>query len=185
MAWTTHFQNTNPHKHTHDAQTNISINTPIHPHRHANTSTSMTHTHTHNAQTKVKNTPIRLHRYAYMIGVDNELAERHVNDVPRRNDTLAGPYGRRADQVCVCMRACVCACVCVWWGGEGGGCCVCVRVYAHLPACVCMCVGLHLCCQELIRSNSCIYTRPYARPMQSVIHDSSTLAPRMAVAVQM
>jgi len=68
-----------------------------------------------------------------MIGVDNELAERHVNDVPRRNDTLAGPYGRRADQVCVCMRACVCACVCVWWGGGGGGCvCVCV--------CVCTCI---------------------------------------------
>eukprot|EP00967_Tisochrysis_lutea_P092924 scaffold134148_cov23-Tisochrysis_lutea.AAC.2 len=34
-----------------------------------------------------------------MIGVNNELAERHVKDIPPRNDTLAGPYGRRADQV--------------------------------------------------------------------------------------
>mmetsp|Transcript_7473 Transcript_7473/g.18044 ORF Transcript_7473/g.18044 Transcript_7473/m.18044 type:complete len:904 (+) Transcript_7473:124-2835(+) len=38
-------------------------------------------------------------RYTYMIGVNNELAERHVKDIPPRNDTLAGPYGRRADQV--------------------------------------------------------------------------------------
>jgi len=34
-----------------------------------------------------------------MKGVANELAERHIKDVPPRNDTLAGPYGRKADQV--------------------------------------------------------------------------------------
>ncbi|EFJ40854.1 hypothetical protein VOLCADRAFT_121680 [Volvox carteri f. nagariensis] len=37
-------------------------------------------------------------RYTYMIGVANELAVRHIPHVPPRNDTLAGPYGRRADQ---------------------------------------------------------------------------------------
>jgi hypothetical protein len=38
-------------------------------------------------------------RYTYMIGVANELAVRHIPHVAPRNDTLAGPYGRRADQV--------------------------------------------------------------------------------------
>eukprot|EP00198_Chlamydomonas_reinhardtii_P007590 XP_001696927.1 predicted protein [Chlamydomonas reinhardtii] len=38
-------------------------------------------------------------RYTYMIGVANELAVRHIPHVPPRNDTLAGPFGRRADQV--------------------------------------------------------------------------------------
>ncbi|KXZ52846.1 hypothetical protein GPECTOR_8g229 [Gonium pectorale] len=38
-------------------------------------------------------------RYTYMIGVNNELALRHIPHVAPRNDTLAGPYGRRADQV--------------------------------------------------------------------------------------
>lgn len=38
-------------------------------------------------------------RYTYMIGVANELATRHIPEVEPRNDTLAGPNGRRADQV--------------------------------------------------------------------------------------
>ena len=38
-------------------------------------------------------------RYDYMIGVNNELALRHVPEIPPRNDTLAGPSGRRGDQV--------------------------------------------------------------------------------------
>lgn len=38
-------------------------------------------------------------RYTYMIGVANELADRHIPEVPKRNDTLAGPLHRRADQV--------------------------------------------------------------------------------------
>ncbi|KAG2439207.1 hypothetical protein HXX76_004570 [Chlamydomonas incerta] len=38
-------------------------------------------------------------RYTYMIGVANELAVRHIPHVPPRNDTLAGPFGRRGDQV--------------------------------------------------------------------------------------
>ena len=38
-------------------------------------------------------------RYTYMIGVNNELATRHIPEVAPRNDTLAGPAGRRADQV--------------------------------------------------------------------------------------
>lgn len=37
--------------------------------------------------------------YTYMIGVDNELATTHIPEVLPRNDTLAGPYGRRGDQV--------------------------------------------------------------------------------------
>ncbi len=32
-----------------------------------------------------------------MIGTDNELAERHIPELPRRNDTLAGRRGRRSD----------------------------------------------------------------------------------------
>eukprot|EP00195_Chlamydomonas_chlamydogama_P017790 CAMPEP_0202892052 /NCGR_PEP_ID=MMETSP1392-20130828/1901_1 /ASSEMBLY_ACC=CAM_ASM_000868 /TAXON_ID=225041 /ORGANISM="Chlamydomonas chlamydogama, Strain SAG 11-48b" /LENGTH=613 /DNA_ID=CAMNT_0049575927 /DNA_START=352 /DNA_END=2193 /DNA_ORIENTATION=- len=38
-------------------------------------------------------------RYTYMIGVANELAVRHIPEIAPRNDTLAGPLGRRADQV--------------------------------------------------------------------------------------
>ncbi|MEW5312642.1 MAG: hypothetical protein WDW38_004261 [Sanguina aurantia] len=38
-------------------------------------------------------------RYTYMIGVNNELADRHIPEIAKRNDTLAGPAGRRADQV--------------------------------------------------------------------------------------
>jgi hypothetical protein len=38
-------------------------------------------------------------RYDYLIGVDNDLAERHVSSIARRTDTLAGPVGRRADRV--------------------------------------------------------------------------------------
>lgn len=37
--------------------------------------------------------------YTYMIGVNNELAVRHVPEIAPRNDTLAGPEGRRGDQV--------------------------------------------------------------------------------------
>lgn len=37
--------------------------------------------------------------YTYMIGVTNELAVRHIPEVAPRNDTLAGPWGRRGDQV--------------------------------------------------------------------------------------
>lgn len=40
-----------------------------------------------------------IHRYTYMIGVNNELALRHIPDIAPRNDTLAGPMGRRADMV--------------------------------------------------------------------------------------
>ncbi|KAF6262485.1 hypothetical protein COO60DRAFT_1675462 [Scenedesmus sp. NREL 46B-D3] len=38
-------------------------------------------------------------RYDYMIGVDNELADRHIPEIPKVNDTLAGPVGRRSDRV--------------------------------------------------------------------------------------
>jgi hypothetical protein len=38
-------------------------------------------------------------RYDYMIGVNNQLADRHIPEIPRKNDTLAGPYGRRSDKV--------------------------------------------------------------------------------------
>lgn len=38
-------------------------------------------------------------KYDYMIGVDNELADRHIPEIARRNDTLAGPAGRRSDRV--------------------------------------------------------------------------------------
>jgi hypothetical protein len=37
--------------------------------------------------------------FGYLIGVDNELALRHVPQVQPRNDTRAGPAGRRGDQV--------------------------------------------------------------------------------------
>lgn len=32
-------------------------------------------------------------------GVDNELADRHIPEIPKVNDTLAGPVGRRSDRV--------------------------------------------------------------------------------------
>jgi len=37
--------------------------------------------------------------FGYMKGVNNKLAMKHVPEVLPRNDTLAGPYGRRGDQV--------------------------------------------------------------------------------------
>lgn len=43
--------------------------------------------------------------FGYMVGVHNELALRHIPEVAPRADTLAGPAGRRGDQV---------------RGGEGG-----------------------------------------------------------------
>jgi len=36
--------------------------------------------------------------YGYLKGVNNELAMKHVPEVEPRNDTLAGPLGRRGDQ---------------------------------------------------------------------------------------
>jgi hypothetical protein len=35
-------------------------------------------------------------------GVNNALALKHVPEVPPREDTLAGPKGRRGDQVPIC-----------------------------------------------------------------------------------
>jgi len=37
--------------------------------------------------------------FGYMKGVNNRLALKHVPEVDPRNDTLAGPVGRRGDQV--------------------------------------------------------------------------------------
>ncbi|KAK9819905.1 hypothetical protein WJX72_003823 [[Myrmecia] bisecta] len=37
--------------------------------------------------------------FSYMKGVNNELAEKHIPWVARRNDTIAGPYGRKGDMV--------------------------------------------------------------------------------------
>lgn len=37
--------------------------------------------------------------FGYLKGVVNELALKHVPFVEPRNDTLAGPKGRRGDQV--------------------------------------------------------------------------------------
>lgn len=34
-----------------------------------------------------------------VVGVNNELATRHIPEIEPRHDTLAGPYGRRGDQV--------------------------------------------------------------------------------------
>ncbi len=34
-------------------------------------------------------------RYDYMIGVNNALADRHIPEIPRKNNTDAGPFGRR------------------------------------------------------------------------------------------
>ena len=39
--------------------------------------------------------------FGYLKGVSNELALKHVPYVVPRNDTLAGPRGRRGDQVCL------------------------------------------------------------------------------------
>jgi hypothetical protein len=36
--------------------------------------------------------------YGYLKGVNNELALKHVPEIEPRNDTLAGPLGRRGDQ---------------------------------------------------------------------------------------
>eukprot|EP00879_Flechtneria_rotunda_P017349 GHRR01018175.1.p1 GENE.GHRR01018175.1~~GHRR01018175.1.p1 ORF type:complete len:350 (+),score=62.58 GHRR01018175.1:1082-2131(+) len=38
-------------------------------------------------------------RYDYMVGVNNALADRHIPEIPRRNNTLAGPADRRSDKV--------------------------------------------------------------------------------------
>ena len=38
--------------------------------------------------------------FGYLKGVNNELALKHVPHVQPRNDSLAGPIGRRGDQVC-------------------------------------------------------------------------------------
>lgn len=35
--------------------------------------------------------------FDYMKGTDNELAERHIPELPVRNDSLAGRRGRRSD----------------------------------------------------------------------------------------
>ncbi len=37
--------------------------------------------------------------YTYMIGCANDLATRHIPEIPLRNDTLAGPWKRRCDMV--------------------------------------------------------------------------------------
>lgn len=37
--------------------------------------------------------------YTYMIGCTNDLAVRHIPDIPLRKDTLAGPYDRHCDMV--------------------------------------------------------------------------------------
>jgi hypothetical protein len=37
--------------------------------------------------------------YGYLVGVNNDLADRHIPEIPRRNDSFAGPVGRRSDMV--------------------------------------------------------------------------------------
>jgi hypothetical protein len=37
--------------------------------------------------------------YTYMIGCTNDLAPRHIPEIPKRNDTQAGPFGRFCDMV--------------------------------------------------------------------------------------
>jgi peptidyl serine alpha-galactosyltransferase len=37
--------------------------------------------------------------FGYMKGVMNKLADKHIPEIAPRNDTLAGPQGRRSDQV--------------------------------------------------------------------------------------
>lgn len=46
--------------------------------------------------------------YGYMKGVNNALALKHIPEVAPRNDTLAGPHGRRGDQVRGGGRLCHC-----------------------------------------------------------------------------
>ena len=41
----------------------------------------------------------RSSEFGYMKGCCNELALHHIPEVLPRNDTLAGPYGRRSDMV--------------------------------------------------------------------------------------
>ena len=41
--------------------------------------------------------------FGYLKGVGNELAMKHVPQVKPRNDTLAGPVGRRGDMVTFCL----------------------------------------------------------------------------------
>ena len=43
--------------------------------------------------------------YGYLQGVNNELALKHVPHVAPRNDSLAGPVGRRGDQVGTCYHS--------------------------------------------------------------------------------
>ena len=51
--------------------------------------------------------------FGYLKGVSNELALRHVPHVLPRNDTKAGPVGRRGDQVCAHAEGCVLFWACV------------------------------------------------------------------------
>lgn len=37
--------------------------------------------------------------YDYLKGVHNDVAMRHVKEIDPRNDTIAGPWGRRGDMV--------------------------------------------------------------------------------------
>ena len=37
--------------------------------------------------------------YGYLKGVNNELADKYLPNVSPRNDSLAGPMGRKSDQV--------------------------------------------------------------------------------------
>eukprot|EP00983_Pelagomonas_calceolata_P088776 1157242-Pelagomonas_calceolata.AAC.4 len=75
--------------------------------------------------------------YTYLIGSANELWTRHIPYIPARNDTLAGPYGRHADQVsellpCRAAGWLVCASPIHALNN-----CVCTHVYM----CVYVCVG--------------------------------------------
>ena len=45
--------------------------------------------------------------YGYLQGVNNELALKHVPHVEPRNDSLAGPVGRRGDQVGMYYHLCL------------------------------------------------------------------------------
>ena len=37
--------------------------------------------------------------YGYLKGVQNELADKYLPNIAPRNDSLAGPQGRKSDQV--------------------------------------------------------------------------------------
>lgn len=41
--------------------------------------------------------------YGYLKGVKNELADKFLPNISPRNDSLAGPEGRKSDQVCLCQ----------------------------------------------------------------------------------